>query len=176
MRRPLRPFTLFSRSALSGGGFMSFQITGLRSEEFSALAALSDEELLARDARRVLVDRHPGFPCRVSLVDAQPGERVLLLNYEHLPHAGPYRSRYAIYVRENASAARLAVDEIPPVLRNRLLSLRAFDAAGMLLDADVAEGDELVPAIERLLRPSAVAYLHVHNARPGCFAARVDRA
>jgi hypothetical protein len=155
---------------------MSFQITGLPSEEFLALAALSDEELLARDARRVLADRHPGFPCRVSLVDAQPGERVLLLNYEHLPHASPYRSRYAIYVRENAAAAHLAVDEIPPVLRHRLLSLRAFDAAGMLLDADVAQGDGLVPAIERLLRPPAVAYLHVHNARPGCFAARVDRA
>lgn len=155
---------------------MSFQITGLKSAEFSDLVGLSDEELLARDARRVLVDRHPGFPCRVSLLDAQPGERVLLLNYEHLPLAGPYRSRYAIYVRENATDAHLAVDEIPPVLRNRLLSVRAFAASGMLLDADVAAGDALVPTLERLLGPPAVAYLHVHNARPGCFAARVDRA
>jgi len=155
---------------------MSFRISGLAAREFSGLFGLSDAELAARNALRVVADRHPGFPCRVSLVDAQPGERLLLLNYEHLPVTGPYRSRYAIYVRENASEAQLGVNEIPQVLQHRLLSLRAFDAAGMLLDADVAEGAALVPALEQLLAPPQVAYLHVHNARPGCFAARVDRA
>jgi Protein of unknown function (DUF1203) len=112
----------------------------------------------------------------VSLVDARPGERLLLVNYEHLPVISPYRARYAIYVREKASEARLAVDEIPPVLASRLLSLRAFSAAGMLLDADVSQGVELRGDIERLLAREEVAYLHVHNARPGCYAARVDRA
>jgi Protein of unknown function (DUF1203) len=155
---------------------MSFQITGLKFAEFAGLVGRTDAELAAQEARRVVADRHPGFPCRVSLVDAQPGESVLLLNYEHLPVASPYRARHAIYVRENASEAQLEVGEIPQVLRNRLLSLRAFSAAGMLLDADVAEGDALAATIERLLAPDEVAYLHVHNARPGCFAARVDRA
>ena len=155
---------------------MAFQITGLKLAEFAGLIGLADAELAAHNARRVVADRHPGFPCRVSLVDAQPGESLLLVNYEHLPVAGPYRSRYAIYVRENATDAQTAVGEIPQVLRNRLLSLRAFSAHGMLLEADVAEGNELAPAIERLLSPAEVAYLHVHNARPGCFAARVDRA
>jgi hypothetical protein len=155
---------------------VSFQISGLKFAQFAALVGLTDEQLAAHEARRVVADRHPGFPCRVSLIDAQPGERVLLVNYEHLAVPGPYRSRYAIYVRENAVDAALAVDEIPPVLRGRLLSLRAFGADGMLLEADVAEGAALAPAIERLLTPAAVAYLHVHNARPGCFAARVDRA
>jgi len=155
---------------------MSFRISGLAASEFSGLFGLSDAELAARNACRVVADRHPGFPCRVSLVDAQPGERLLLVNYEHLPVTSPYRSRYAIYVRENASEAQLGVNEIPQVLQHRLLSLRAFDAAGMLLDADVVEGAALVPALERLLAPPQVAYLHVHNARPGCFAARVDRA
>ncbi|HUJ53893.1 MAG TPA: DUF1203 domain-containing protein [Steroidobacteraceae bacterium] len=155
---------------------MSFRISGLAASEFSGLFGLSDAELAARNACRVVADRHPGFPCRVSLVDAQPGERLLLVNYEHLPVTSPYRSRYAIYVRENASEAQLGVNEIPQVLQHRLLSLRAFDPAGMLLDADVVEGAALVPALERLLAPPQVAYLHVHNARPGCFAARVDRA
>jgi hypothetical protein len=155
---------------------MSFRISGLKFAQFAELVGLSDEQLLARNARRLVADCHPGFPCRVSLTDAQPGERVLLVNYEHLPVAGPYRARYAIYVRENATDAQLAVDEIPPVLHGRLLSLRAFSADGMLLGAEVAEGAALAPAIERLLAPAAVAYLHVHNARPGCFAARVDRA
>jgi len=155
---------------------MSFQISGLKFAQFAGLVGLTDEQLAARNARRVLADRHPGFPCRVSLIDAQPGERVLLVNYEHLALPGPYRSRYAVYVRENAVDAAPAIDEIPPVLRGRLLSLRAFSAEGMLLEADVAEGPVLAPVIERLLAPPAVAYLHVHNARPGCFAARVDRA
>jgi uncharacterized protein DUF1203 len=155
---------------------MSFQITGLKFAQFAPLAGLSDAQLLAHDARRVLADRHPGFPCRVSLLDAQPGERVLLVNYEHLPVMSPYRARYAIYVRENATEAQLAVDEIPPVLHDRLLSLRAFSAAGMLLEADVAASGQVRGTIERLLAGAEVAYLHVHNARPGCFVARVERA
>jgi hypothetical protein len=101
---------------------------------------------------------------------------LLLLNYEHLAVATPYRSRYAIYVRENAVEARLDVDEIPEVLQMRLLSVRAFDRAGMLIDADVVQGSDLAPAIELIYAAQEVAYLHVHNAKPGCFAARVDRA
>jgi hypothetical protein len=155
---------------------MSFQITGLKAAEFAGLVGLPDAQLAARAARRVTADRYPGFPCRVSLVDAQPGETLLLLNYEHLPVAGPYRSRYAIYVREQAREARLAVNEIPQVLRNRLLSLRAFSDTGTLVDADVAEGEALAGTMERLLANAQVSYLHVHNAKPGCFAARVQRA
>jgi len=154
---------------------MSFRISGLKFAQFAPLIGLSEAQLAARNVRRVVADRHPGFPCRVSLVDAQPGETLLLLNYEHLPVDSPYRARYAIYVRENACDAQLAVGEIPPVLAERLLSVRAFSADGMLLEADVAQGAGLAPAIERLLAPPAVAYLHVHNARPGCYAARVDR-
>jgi len=155
---------------------MSFQVTGLAFAQFAPLVGLTDERLLEHNARRLVADRYPGFPCRVSLVDAQPGESVLLVNYEHLPVASPYRARYAIYVRENATEAHLAVNELPQALERRLLSVRAFDAAGMLLDADIAEGAGIGATFERLLAPTEVAYLHVHNARPGCFAARVDRA
>ena len=155
---------------------MGFQISGLKFAEFAPLVGLSDGQLEALNVRRVVADRHPGFPCRVSLIDAQPGESVLVVNYEHLPVDSPYRARYAIYVRQNATEARVARDEIPPVLQKRLLSVRAFSAAGMLLDADIAEGaPALAPVIERLLAPEQVAFLHLHNARPGCFAARVDR-
>jgi hypothetical protein len=144
--------------------------------DFAPLFALSDAELAARDVVRMVADKRPGFPCRVSLRDAEPGEKVLLLNYEHLAVASPYRSRHAIFVRENAVDARLDVDEIPEVLETRLLSVRAFDRAGMMIDADVLQGSELALAISRMLDKSAVDYLHVHNAKPGCFAARVDRA
>jgi len=61
-------------------------------------------------------------------------------------------------------------------LRRRLLSLRGFDLAGMLLDAEVVEGGVAAPMIDRMLANPAVAYLHAHYARPGCYAARIDRA
>src|SRR5215475_130396 len=143
---------------------MNFQITGVKRAQFAHLIRLSDAELAGHNARRVVADRHPGFPCRVSLVDAQPGESLILLNYEHLPFPSPYRATHAIYVREQADDARVAVNEIPPLLRTRLLSLRAFSEDGMLLEADVAEGTQLAPAIQRMLSPSAVAFVHLHNA------------
>jgi Protein of unknown function (DUF1203) len=155
---------------------MNFQITALPATEFAPLFALSDAQLANHGALRMRVDRTPGFPCRVSLRDAEPGESVLLINYEHLSVAGPYRARHAVFVRQNALEARLAVNEIPQSLQIRLLSLRAYDQAGMMLDAEVMQGSELAPAIERMFAPSAVAFLHVHNAKPGCFAARVQRA
>ena len=155
---------------------MSFRVSGLPLATFAPLFGLPDAELAARGVIRQVADRRPGFPCRVSLVDAEPGETVLLLNYEHLPVASPYRSRHAIFVRENATEARLAPGEVPELLRIRLLSLRAFDDSGMMLDADVVHGRELEPVIERMLARREVAYLHVHNAKPGCFAARIDRA
>jgi hypothetical protein len=155
---------------------MSFRISGLPASQFAPLFPLSDEELAHHDAVRVVADQHPGFPCRVSLKDAEIGERLLLLNYEHLPVASPYRSRHAIYVRESATDARLAVDEVPEQLRIRLLSVRAFDARGMMKAADVTAGTTLETVIEQLFADPAVEYLHIHNAKPGCYAARVDRA
>jgi Protein of unknown function (DUF1203) len=154
---------------------MDFEITGLPAAAFESYFALSDAELAMRGALRMVADRRPGFPCRVSLRDADPGETVLLLNFEHLSVATPYRSRHAIFVRQNAAEARLEVNEVPEVLLMRLLSVRAFSHDGMLLDADVMQGRELALAIDRMLNMTQVQYLHVHNAKAGCFAARVDR-
>jgi Protein of unknown function (DUF1203) len=154
---------------------VSFQISGLPVAPFQPLFGLSPAELAKHAGIRMTADKFPGFPCRVSLCDAEPGETLLLLNYEHLAVATPYRSRYAIFVRENADEARLAVDEIPDVLRRRLLSLRAFSAQGMLLDADVVDGKAAEPLIERMLNASEVECVHIHNAKPGCFAAMARR-
>lgn len=155
---------------------MSFQISGLPASQFAPLFSLSDEELARHDAIRVIADRYPGFPCRVSLKDAKIGERLLLLNYEHLAVASPYRSRHAIYVSESATDADLAIDEVPEQLRTRLLSVRAFDARGMMRAADVTPGTALEAVIEPLFTDPAIEYLHIHNAKHGCYAARVDRA
>ncbi|MFO1058482.1 MAG: DUF1203 domain-containing protein [Dongiaceae bacterium] len=154
---------------------MRLRITGLPAADFAPLFALSDAELAARGALRVVADAPHAYPCRVSLTDAAPGDALLLVNYEHQPAATPYRSRHAVYVRDGETTFD-AVDRVPDQLRRRILSLRAFDAAGMLLGADLAEGAALEPAAGRLLALPGAAYLHAHFAKPGCYAARIERA
>lgn len=155
---------------------MSYRIVGLEPEQFEDLFRLSDGELAHLRVVRTKVTEKPGFPCRVTLEDAEPGETVLLLNYEHQSAPTPYRSSHAIYVRENARQRCDAVDRIPPALRSRTLSVRAFDADGMMIDAEIVEGTALESLIERFFADTSAAYLHVHNAKRGCFAARVERA
>jgi Protein of unknown function (DUF1203) len=154
---------------------MHFRISGLPLARFASLFGLSDAQLAAHNALRRIVDAKPGFPCRVSLQDAEPGESVLLLNYEHQSAASPYRAAHAIYVREKARETTCEIDSVPKMLSSRLLSVRAFDRSGMMVGADVAQGADLAATIRRLFEENDAAYLHVHNAKPGCYAARVDR-
>jgi hypothetical protein len=155
---------------------MSFRITGLSPGPFAELWGLDDASLAARGSRRVIADAKPGYPDRIELRDAEPGESVILVNYEHQSADTPYRSRHAIYVLEGARRAFDAVDVVPDPLKERPISLRAFDSDHMMVDADLAAGPDLEPLIERLLANPRTAYLHAHYARPGCFAARIERA
>ncbi len=153
---------------------MPFTVTGLSPDPFIPLYGLSDAELAEQRALRVVADG-PGFPERIELRDAEPGETLLLVNYEHQPADTPFRSSYAVYVREGATEPQ-SVDGLPEVLRRRLLSLRAFSADGMLVDGDVTEGSTAEPLIERMLADESVAYIHAHAARYGCYLARIDRS
>jgi Protein of unknown function (DUF1203) len=155
---------------------MSFRATGLDPSQFETLFALDEPALRAQGIRRVTADAKPGFPCRVTLEDAEPGETLLLFSYEHQPAHSPYRATGPIFVREAAAASFDRVDLVPPVLRGRLLSLRAYDGEDLIVDADVVPGDTVETAIERLFARDSVAYIHVHNAKRGCFACRIDRA
>lgn len=155
---------------------MSFVIAGLDPAPFRPLYGLDDAALAGLGVVRVIADSKPGFPCRVTLEDAEPGESLLLLNYEHLPVANPYRSRHAIFVREGAETLARHMDEIPEQLAARLLSVRAFDRYAMMTNADVVDGKDLETTINRFFDDPATEFLHVHNAKRGCFAARVDRA
>jgi hypothetical protein len=153
---------------------MKFRFQGLSVVPFLPLFALSDAELLARGTRRMIADAKPGFPCRVTLQDAEPGERVLLANYEHQPAHSPYRATGPIFVRESAGEAYDGAD-VPPVLRSRLLSLRLYDAAGMMLGADVVPGAEVEAGLAKLFALRDAAYVHIHNAKRGCYSCRVER-
>ena len=154
---------------------MTFRITGLPPEPFRPLFGLDDAALAGFGARRYVADRKPGFPDRIELRDAEPGETVLLLNWTHQAADTPYRASHAIFVLEGASEAYDRVGEIPAPLLSRPISLRAFDAAHMMVDADLAEGAALERLIERMLGRADVAYLQAHYAKRGCYAARITR-
>jgi hypothetical protein len=154
---------------------MSFRIRGLPSEQFAHLFDLSDEELASRGAiRRVADNRTLGYPCRVSLTDSREGDELLLVNYEHHDVHSPYRMRFAIYVRKGEESYH-AINEVPEQLRIRTLAVRAFDNLGMMIGWELVAGKDLEAAIERLLANPQSAYLHIHYAAPGCYAARVER-
>ena len=154
---------------------MAYRITGLSPEPFAGLFALDDTELAERQAERVRATSKPGFPCRISLEDADAGEEVILLHHVSHDVATPYRSAYAIYVRQGVEAAHY-LDAVPPVLAGRPIALRGFDASGRLKGATLAKPGDADAAIRALFGSEEIAYIHAHNAAHGCFAARVDRA
>jgi hypothetical protein len=155
---------------------MHFRIQGLPADEFTPLFSMSDAELAEHGAVRRIADaRERGYPCRVSLTDSKPGDELILVNYEHHAVASPYRMRFAIYARPGEEQFD-AVDEVPDYLRGRTLAVRAFDGNSMMVGWELAEGDALEATIEKLLAEPRTAYLHIHFAAPGCYAARIERA
>jgi hypothetical protein len=153
---------------------MTYRIAGLDPVEFAPLWAMDDGELAHHGARRVAADADRGFPCRVTLEDAREGEALLLVHHVHHDVPGPYRSAFAIFVREAAEPA-VYVDECPPCFAGRTLSLRGFDEQGSLADARLAAPGETDAAIRALLADPRIAHINAHNAAHGCFAARIER-
>ena len=154
----------------------TFQIVGLSHEPFERLFDLTDEQLRAFGAVRRVATESPGFACRVSLEDAVVGEELLLLPYEHLRAASPYRSTGPIFVRRGARQRHLPAGHVPPYVTRRLISVRAYDAQGMMIDAAVCEGGLVAAEIERCFSSGVVAYLQLHNAKQGCFSCQVNPA
>ncbi len=154
----------------------SFKISGLDARPFEHLFGLGADELGALGVWRYTVDEQPGFPDRVELRDADVGQSVLLVHYMHQPAQTPYRASHAIFIREGATERFERKDVVPAVLRSRVLSLRAFDRADMMVDADLRDGRDVEVSIARLFARPDVAYIQAHFAARGCYAARIDRA
>ena len=152
-----------------------FRFQGLPAAPFETYLSMSDAALEAAGARRMIADAKPGFPCRVSIEDAEPGERVVLVSFEHQPAYSPYRAKGPIFVREIAQHTFDGTD-VPPVLRGRLLSLRAYDKSGLMVDADVIDGAQVETLLARLFAAPQTETVHIHYARRGCFACSVERA
>ena len=154
---------------------MTYSISGLDPAPFAHLVGLPDDKLAVHGAIRMVADAYPGFPCRVTLDDAAPGEPLLLVN--HVSHEGdnPFRASHAIFVGEGAQKAACFLDQIPPALDRRILSLRGFDAIGMMRDAALVQPGEADGAVRAMLADPLIDHIDAHNATRGCFAARVER-
>ena len=152
-----------------------FKIVALPYEPFRLLFSLNQQALRHHGARRMTVETHPGYPCRVSLQDAAVGETVLLINFTHHRVDSPYQASGPVFVRQNARQAVPGINKVPAMLRHRLLSLRAYDSCAMMIAAEVVEGTDVETHIRRFFVQETVAYLHIHNAMPGCFNCAVQR-
>ena len=155
---------------------MAFRIQGIDPSIFKDLIGLSDDELRALGSKRCRVDSKPGYPDRVEVRDLEMGETALLLNFEHQPADTPYRSRHAIFVGEQSRRPLDLLDQLPEAILSRPISLRAFNSLGEMVDADLADGVDLRPLIERFFKRPDVDYLHAHYAKRGCYAAKIVRA
>ena len=153
---------------------MTYRITGLDPAPFRQFFGLPDEQLAEQGIVRMTVNS-PTFPCRVSLADREPGECVLLLNHVSHDVANPYRASHAIFVTEGLTEPTEYVDEIPPVFEKRILSLRGFDADGMMADAILTQPGEADAGIRQLFQNPNIETIHAHNATRGCFSAKIER-
>jgi hypothetical protein len=153
---------------------MAFRIEGLDPARFASLFAMESERLAEAGVITIEAD-DDDYPCRIALAGAAKGDRLLLLNHEHQPARTPYRSAHAIYVARGSRKRGVFLDEIPPIMASRTLSIRAFDADDIMIDADLVEGAQAAGVIERLFANAQVGYLHIHFAKRGCFAAEVHR-
>jgi hypothetical protein len=136
---------------------------------------MDEAGLASLNALRVVAEEGGGYPCRVSLRDAEPGEQLILVNHVSQPLASPFRACHAIYVRKDAERLAPLVDAVSDYLDRRTLSLRGFDASGRIAAALLAAPGGADAAIRELLSNGEVAEIHAHSAAYGCFLARIER-
>lgn len=154
----------------------SFRLSAIDPQPFADFFEQSDHALRAQGVVRCIADAFPGFPCRASLEDAAIGEELLLLPYRHLAANSPYQASGPIYLRRHTERRVLAAGDIPAYVSRRLISVRGYDADHMMRRAEVCEGGQVAAELLRQFEDDGVAYIHLHNARQGCFSCRVDRA
>ncbi len=153
----------------------NFQVEAISQASVQHFFQMNDQELARHGAKRMRADAKPGYPCRLSLADAEIGDEVILLPFTHHATASPYQASGPIFICQNAKPAQLQVNEIPTMLQHRFLSLRAYDARAMMIAASTTKGNQLARAIQDLFDNSAIQYIQVHNAGPGCYNCNIVR-
>ena len=155
---------------------MTYQIEPLSLAPFAPLFTLSDAELAEVGARRWTDDLGGRAPCRISLQDAEPGDRLILVNHAHLADpASPYRASGPIFVREVATEATPVADTVPEMIRRRPLSIRIYDSASLMIEGEVVDGANLDARLRYWFAHPKTQQVHVHFAPRGCYLARAVR-
>jgi hypothetical protein len=153
----------------------NFKLVALDKSQFESYFNLNETQLAEKGIRKMIVDEFPGFPCRVSLADAEIGEEVILLHFEHHNVNSPYKTGGPIFVRKTAQTLKPEINEIPKMFNHRLLSIRGFNKHATMIFADVTQGDNLKEKLNNILNNKEIDYLHIHNAKPGCYNCLVTR-
>lgn len=154
---------------------MAFIIQGLDPSLFGSVSSQKQAEAEIYDRTAYDVDESPGYPCRITLRDADFGQKVALVSYRHHAADTPFAQEGPIFITIGPVEPGCFVDEIPPALARRKLSLRAYDQDGFMVDAILVDGAEAKPAIATLFERSDVVRIDAHNAIRGCFAAHIHR-
>lgn len=153
---------------------INFKIVAIENN-YNHLFDLTKEELVVKGVIKMVVDVKPGYPCRVSLKDAEIGEDVILFPFKHHLTNSPYQASGPIFVRKNAKIVDLKVNEIPKMLFMRLQSLRIYNEKGIMIDAKTLEGKNIRKEIELIFKNKQASYIQIHNANPGCYNCQVNR-
>ena len=155
---------------------MNFKVKALNHLEFKQFFEKSDIELKKQGIQRMIVDQKPGYPCRVSLEDAEIGDEVILMSYEFHKTNSPYTSRGPIFIRKGIETKEFNNNQIPLMLNHRLLSFRGYDKNGFMKIAKTEKGVDAKRVIIQLFENPKVEYIHIHNSSPGCYNCEVRRA
>ncbi|HAK34763.1 MAG TPA: DUF1203 domain-containing protein [Pantoea sp.] len=154
---------------------MAYKISGLQAHPFTSFFGLGEAWLAKQGAVRVKVDSYPGYPDRISLREIPLGETALLINHTYQPAETPYFGTHAIYIWEGCTEQGIYINALPAVMSGRVLSLRAYDKKHFLRRADLCSGEFAEPLIHRFFADPSIDYIHIHNAKQGCFSCLAER-
>jgi Protein of unknown function (DUF1203) len=155
---------------------MSFRVHPISPAVADVVRLSHDDGYGNTDLRPIVVKGPNDAPCRVCLRMADVGDEVLLFSYSPFDRPRPYRNVGPIFTHVKGCVPHDPVQGVPALLRTRFLSIRGYDADDTMVVADAVEGTRLEETVDRFFADRRVTTIHVHNARPGCFLCRIDRA
>jgi len=154
---------------------ISFRCVAIRTEEAVRLRRATRDDF-GHPIQRIDLDR--SYPCRHCLREASASSGMLLLSYQTPKPKSVYGQPTAIFMCVADCERFREPDAIPDIVRNRLVSFRAFRSDGLMIyDAnEIVEGNEHIAAVRRILARDDVAYINAHTAKAGCHLCHVERA
>jgi Protein of unknown function (DUF1203) len=118
-----------------------------------------------------------GLPCRHCLSSSASGEIVLLASYDLPRPKGLYWAPSPIFVHDTACRRYDRVNHVPQIVRERLVSLRSYDADQQCIYdlGIVIDGAEAEEPLRRALADTRTRFVNIHTAKPGCLLCSVDK-